>query len=451
MDFEDPARYIERPSMRSQVDDIELLFVPENRCTDWHWDNVRQFEFVDMSTGHIVTLHCTPNLEPVMPRYRDDNGSDITERSRIELYYTWKQLDDSIIAARREVLKKRREPAKTAEASTEPKPVSQCKLGRDNLAKEFYEFAKKHMPHLSATKMVCKLKKGDSTAIAFNMNDDNCNIYGIGNIGRILMQAKSLFSMVDKPFVKLSTLKERLDEMTMRLRRFECEIEHQTKQLVVLRRELHSKEVQNLNLEELSDEEDSEELELEISDLTKRETHIAQRLQQLSSDAEKLKVKIPELASEIEERLENGGKPAAVQLSAELHFVQKIIKLMNGWNRTTFSFLDSLNAYANTFKPVEEKDVFFEELKKQDVVFNVRATRESRPARAVAPVVAAPVVAAPIVAAPIVAAPIVAAPVVAAPVVAAPRQPTRPTQQSQQPQRTARPATSRLARLGLKP
>jgi hypothetical protein len=168
-----------------------------------------------------------------------------------------------------------------------------------------------------------------------------------------------------------------------------------------------------------------------------------QRLHQLSSDTEKLRVKIPELTSEIEERMENGGKPAAVQISAELHFVQKIIKLMNGWNHSTFSFLDSLNALADTFKPVEEKDVFFEELKKQDVVLNVRATRPARPA----PVVAAvPVVAAPVVAA----VPVVAAPVVAAvPVVAAPRQQARPNQQ--QPQRPARPATSRLARLGLKP
>ncbi len=446
MDFEDPARYIERPSMRSQVEDIELLFVPENRCTDWTWDNIRQFEFVDMSTGHVVTLNCTPNLEPVIPRYRDDNGSEFTERSRIELYYTWKQLDDSIIAARREELKKLRTPV-TKTVSNEPKPVSQYKLDRDTLAKEFYDFAKKHASRLTTTKMVGKLKNGDSSAIAFNMNDDNCNIYGIGNIGRILMQAKSLFSAVDKPVVKLSTLKERLDEMTLRLRRFEFEIENQTKQLVVLRRELHSKEIKNLNLEELSEEEDNDELELEILELNKRETHLMQRLHQLSSDTEKLRVKIPELTSEIEERMENGGKPAAVQISAELHFVQKIIKLMNGWNHSTFSFLDSLNALADTFKPVEEKDVFFEELKKQDVVLNVRATRPARPA----PVAAAvPVVAAPIVAAPIVAAPVVAAPVVAAvPVVAAPRQQARPNQQ--QPQRPARPATSRLARLGLKP
>jgi hypothetical protein len=377
-----------------------------------------------------------------MPRYHDDNGNAITERSLIEVYYTWKQLDDSIIEARREQLKKLREPA-TKTVSDEPKTVSQFKLEHEALAKEFYGFAKKHSARLTSTKMICKLKNGDqSSSIAFNVYHEDCTIYGIGNIGSILMQAKSLFSAVDKPIVKLSTLKERLDEMTLELRRTEFEIERQTKQVTVLRCELHSKETKALNLEELPEEE-KEEMELELSELNKREIQLMHRLQVLSRGAEKLRIKIPELTREIEERMENGGKPVAVQISPELQFVQKIIRLMNGWNRATFTFLDALNAHANTFQPVEEKDDFLEELKKQDVVLNIRAPREPRPT---APVVAAaPVVAVPVVAVPVVA--VVAAPVVAA----APQQPVRTApQKPQQQQKPARPTSSRLARLGLK-
>jgi hypothetical protein len=461
MNIED-ARYITTPSMRSQVEDIELLYVPENRCTNWTWSQVTYHEFYDAIQGCFTTLKCTPDLEPVIPRYANDLGESFTDASSIEVYYTHKQLDKSLIDARREQLKKLREAKEVKETKVVATTYMQ---DHEKAAKEFFDFAKKHAARLASAKIVGELNGDPTTTISFNVNDDRCNVYGIGNIGQILMLAKTVFKPVEKPFVKLSLLKEKLDDLEMRKRRIECELECQQKHLSVLQRDLIYKETKTLSLasacDDAFDDDDIESLETEITSLKMLLEIASLRVKRLAAEKDSIDSKIPLLAAEVNQRMENGGKRVAVELPAELQYIMKVVKMLNKWNRSTFTFLDCLNAYANSFKPVEEKDVFFEELKKQNVVLNVRRTREPAPERVVrpaptpaepAPVPAAPAPVAP-APVPIVPASAAAAPAAPAPTPAPVNNPQRraaPGPQQQQ-QRQARPAQSRLARLGLKP
>ena len=471
MDFDDESRYITRPSMRSQVESIELLFVPENRCTDWTWPEVQCYQFYDTINGSFTTLHCTPNLEPVMPRYMDDNGKSFDDVSSIELYYTWKQLDKEVIDARREQLKKLREEKEGIVKKPVSTSISDYKQGHEKSAKDFFDFVKKHYVRLSSVRIVGDLKEDHVTKLTFNPYDDRLNVYGIGNVSQILMQAKLVFRAVDKPFVKLSLLKEKLEEMHMRQRRVECEYEYQNKQLAVLQRELLYKEAKVLSSSDNLDDQDIEDLESEIVNLKMQVDAALLRVKRLLAEKHSLEEKIPLLQAEVTQRMENGGKPVAVELSTELQYIMKVIKMMNKWNHNTFTFLDCLNAYADSFKPVEAQETFFEELKKQNVVLNVRGVREPRPTplTTAAPAASAAstastaraVLAVPV--APVAPAVPVAQAVPAVPVVAPQRRPAQQQQQpqqqqpqqqqpqQQQPQRQARPVQSRLARLGVKP
>lgn len=260
----------------------------------------------------------------------------------------------------------------------------------------------------------------------------------------------------------------------MRQRRVECEYEYQNKQHTVLLRELLYKEAKVLSSSDNLDDQDIEDLESEIVNLKMQVDAALLRVKRLLAEKHSLEEKIPLLQAEVTQRMENGGKPVAVELPVELQYITKVIKMMNKWNHSTFTFLDCLNAYADSFKPVEAQETFFEELKKQNVVLNVRGVREPRPtplttaapAASAASVASAASTARAVLAvpvSPVVPAVPVAQAVPAVPVVAPQRRPAQQQQQpqqqqpqqqqpqQQQPQRQARPVQSRLARLGVKP
>lgn len=416
-------QFIEVDNLATVEHDREVLSFPENRCTEYSWaecrDNMKDFYLT--TTGQFVSWYSTPKGEPVFARMQNDAGEEFTNVSDIEVYYRSRVLDPALIKARRQVLDAR---------NKVEKPITEPKISKHvEFAKEVYNFVNTRRNQVEKVKMNASESKNIETNVRFNIFDDVCMVYGLGNIGIFLNKAKILYAPVEKPVVKLQTLKTRLEDAVAHHRTLGYEIAIREKSLQQYNTDLMEAESISLNDDNMFSQEDIAEIEEIISSLTERISKVQLELTRMKREFDLLADKIPLMQHDIE-----NWNPVSVKkngpVSSDLAFVWRLIKFLNKWDYETFSFFEALHEHANSFKPKDETTEYMEELKSKNIVLNVRtqpaAKRQApNPAPAVAPT-AAPAV---------------------APAAAPTTAPTRP--QRQAPPTQARPAQSRLARLGL--
>jgi hypothetical protein len=429
----EPSIIIEVDNLAAVYHDREILCFPENRCTDFTWADCRdnQMEYYVMSSGSFATWYSTPTGEPVFPRMQNEQGKEATTVDEIEVYYRARILDPALITARRQVIIDR---ARAKKVVTEPKIPKHI----EEFAREFYGFVNARR-NIVETKKVqangCNLFKNTEHNIAFNVYDDNCNVYGLGNIGSFLNKAKLFYAPVQKPVVKLQTLKIRLDDALSRQRTLGHE-------LILLTGSLKKNEADLLEAETMTIDEDNlftpvevQEIEEIISSLTIKVSKTQLQIVSVNRELERLGTKIPEMEQDIAD-WSNVGTKKSVPVSTDLAFVWRVIKFLNKWNHEAFWFLDALNAHANSYKPKDETTEYIEELKSMNIVLNIR-TQPAAKRQATIPVSA------------VAATPVAATVAPAAPAAPAPAAPAPVRQQRPQAQTQARPAQSRLARLGM--
>jgi hypothetical protein len=430
----EPLHIVEVDNLAAVEHEHEVLCFPENRCTDYSWAECRdnQMNYYVADSERFVTWYSTPNGEPVFPRIQNDG--------EIEVYYRSRILDQTIVKARQQALFEHKNP---------PKPVTVPKIPKVivDFAREFYDFVSASRSQVDVVKLNGNSDlKNQETNIRFNIFDDNCTVYGLGNIGIFLNKAKVLYCQT-KPVVKLQTLKTRLEDATSRHRTIGYEIALGKKALQCYTTDLMEAETSSLNTDDLFSSNDILEIEEIISTLTKQITTTKLKVANMQREYDQLTDKIPVMKEEIDNWSPVGNKKNT-PVPNNLAFVWRVIKFLNKWDNDAFLFLDALNEHANSFKPKDVTSEYFEDLKSKNIVLNVR-TQPVAKRQATVPISAMTVPATASVATPVVA---VATPVVA---VATPANPApvqeqrQPRQQRQAPPAQARPVQSRLARLGL--
>ncbi len=451
------------------------IFTKKNHCTEYLYEECRVVRWRDW----IATAPDGTALYGELERFEAPNGRPIEAVEMIcydyeknitypcyDLYY----VDVYFSSEELEEIRKQKTPKtdsemaeimRTKEAEEyEAELVSELNAWKNNmkvLAVRLYDMMKENQNKLKSIKVDTRPQKDDDEDVSLNFYGDNdvYHIYGITQSIAFLLQ-RIIVAFAPKPEkkVKLSVLREKLDELNMRVRRFQHEIPMSESKIQVLEKQLLPLNAQIAKITDLiqngelsSWDDDDKVVFLQAVDpkdyqktlnsllLSRIKLNDAIKMQQLkvkklTFENDAMGREIEELEKDIECHMTGGKKSKPPQQDPRYVLANQALKVLNKRNKDSDSLLHYLHEYADSFCEKTDVDLFIEEIAESSLNFRAaKKPREHREPREVkplvtpvvdAPVVSAPVVDAPVVSAPVVDAPVVSAPVVDAPVVSAP-------------------------------